>query len=96
MNPVVLFARRDLPQHGIRKGDRIVFNPDRSPYPSICRPLPNTAAIIGAFEAGDLIRPSAKVTPEDLRRACGTSDGRPRLRLVGGSAVERVVSNGSR
>lgn len=76
MDPVVLFAARDLPQFGIIKGDRIVFDPATSPYPSLCRDLENVGAILGAFEAGELISLTRDASPSELRLAVGY-DGQP-------------------
>lgn len=69
--PIVLFAARDLPEHGIQRGDRIVFSPAHSAYPSVCRDLPNVGAILGAFDRGDLITLTDDVRPADLRAAVG-------------------------
>lgn len=76
MEPVVLFAVRDLPQFGILKGDRVVFDPSVSPFPSFSREIFNVGAVLGAFEAGDLISPTRSVRPADLRRVAG-DDGPP-------------------
>lgn len=93
MEAIVLFARRDLPQHGIRRGDRIVFDPANSPYPALHRDLTNTGAILDAFEAGDLFTVTPSVRLTDLRLAVGadalvsgqpepTGSARPVLTLV--------------
>lgn len=91
MMPIVLFAARDLPEYGIQRGDRIVFSPAHSAYPSVCRDLHNVGAILGAFERGDLITLTGDVQPADLRAAVGldgpsstppSSSRRRHLRLI--------------
>ena len=69
MDPVVLVAVRSLPTLGIRAGDRVVFDPVASPLPSLCRDIPNVGAVLGAFEAGDLVTLTRPVCPADLRLA---------------------------
>lgn len=71
MEPFVLRAVRPVPRLGIQTGDRIVWEPEDSHFPTICRDVPNTGAVLFAWESGALVAVTPCPQPADLRAAVG-------------------------
>lgn len=92
MEPFVLIAVADLPRLGIRAGDRVVWEPTDSPYPSLCRDLRNTGAVLLAWELGALQPVTRTPLPADLRAAVGETQVRraPSLRAVSHARLRLV------
>lgn len=79
MEPFVLLAVRPIPSLGIRAGDHVVWDPAMDSRPSICRPIPNTGAVLLAYEEGALEPLTPCPLPADLALAVGYGPRSPAL-----------------
>lgn len=71
MKPFVLLAVRAVPRLGIRVGDRVVWDLAESLFPTVCREIPNTGAVLLAYEEGALEAVTPCPQPAELSAAVG-------------------------